>query len=120
MPCLAQARYFEKHSVAVSDVTALVPVELTIEFTFWPNKLMNGTRLSKRRFLDVKTERGSTGIWLNSRILGANEVHALLNELPLESEPDVDHQTMSVSCSGCTVYPASAVEGTHGRAPVVA
>jgi hypothetical protein len=114
---LSSGTLFEKHSVAVSDVTALVPVEIAIEFTFWPNKLMNGSRLSKRQFLDVRTERGSTGIWLNSRILRADKVHALLNELPLESEPEVDHQTMSVSRSGRTVYPASAVEATHGRLP---
>jgi hypothetical protein len=54
---LTSRSLFEKHSVAVSDITALVPVELTIQFTRWPNRLLNNW-WSKGRFFDVRTDAG--------------------------------------------------------------
>ncbi len=110
---LTSRSLFEKHSVAVSDVTRLVPVELTIQFTSWPNRLLNN-RLSKGRFLDVRTEHGSTGIWLNPHVFGADNVQALINKLSLDPERGVDKQTMSVSNTGRTVWPRSVQDVFRG------
>jgi hypothetical protein len=105
---------FEKHSIAVSDIRALVPVELAIEFTSWPNRLLNN-RWPKARFLDVRTDHTSTGIWLNPRVYGVKGIQALVDRLELEPEREVDRQTMWVSNTGRTVWPKSAVEASKGR-----
>jgi len=106
---------FEKHSVAVSDITSLTPVELTINFTSWPNRLLNRNRLSRSRFIDVRTQGRSTGIWLNPRVYGAGNVQALIQQLPLVPEQDSEAQTMSVSNMGRTVWPRSAQDVFRGR-----
>lgn len=113
---LTSRTLFERHSVALANIARLVPVEITIEFSSWPNKLMNRWSSNRRRhFLDVRTEHGSTGIWLSPNVYGGDKVASLVGRLNLEPEVGVDHQTMLVSSTGRTQWPTSAVQATGGR-----
>lgn len=73
----ASGLFDRRRSVRVSDITAIVPVQLTIQ-----------TSLSKRGgrvlYYDVRTAGGSSGIWLTPGAYGAAGVKSLLKRLPVE------------------------------------
>ena len=73
---LTSATLLNRRSVNVAEVTEIVPFHPTF---IWHSVLRD--RGSHLPIFDVRTQRGSTGIWLNPEVYGERQIAALIESL---------------------------------------